>query len=251
MIGKNRILVRFILIGLFTVGLHAKRIDAQSDTSRLSISVRANVYHHAKKPVLQNLELRFLPAASWEVNISYDVIRKSQYKFSVFYERGSLPVRIDVNVPAYSHPDIEYELDFLFYYSQHPYNTLGVGYSLGIDQQWITVGLANRFYSTSRAENGITVHTTTGPVIDVLDCATRFNRNYFCPQATIGISGRIWKKIPSWNYEINFAFIPVEVIKGAFTFFPDDPNYVSSGNFQIPQSNISVGLLYRRVKRTP
>jgi hypothetical protein len=192
---------------------------------------------------------RFIPAPSWEVNISYDIIRNSNCKFSVGYQRGSLPVRYRVAIPAFSHPQIEYELDFPFYYTQHPYNTISCSFSFALKGQWLVVGLGNRFYESSTARTGITVHADNGDIIDVMDCESHFNRNSLCPQATIGISGCIWKKFPSWNYEVNVALAPIEVVNGSIIFFPEDPNLISSGSFSVGQSNISVGLLYRRVKR--
>jgi hypothetical protein len=238
-----------IVLVLLIVPMTFTRLDAQNDTSRLAISIRANVHWPIQRAELGNVQLRFFPAPSWEVNISYDFLRSSRVTWMISYQRGSLPVWMRVFVPAGLHPDIPYELNFPLYYAQHPYNSLGVGVRRTVGTKAISIHLANRFYSSSHAGAGIKVHLQPTQIINAFEADTRFSRRYFCPQLVLGLSGQIWHRIPSWNYEINIAIAPVRVVTGEYIFFQNDQALKSAGTFRVRQSNISIGLVYRRVKK--
>lgn len=246
--GRDKRVRQITLICLILL-ISSSHLMAQNDAGRWAFSVRSNVHWPIQKPELESVELRFLPAPSWEVNISYDFLRNSRVTWMISYQRGSLPVWMRVFVPAGLHPDIPYELNFPLYYAQHPYNSLGVGVRRTVGTQSLSIHLANRFYSSSHAGAGIKVYLQPTQIINAFEADTRFSRRYFCPQLVLGLSGQIWHRIPSWYYEINIAIAPVRVVTGEYAFFQNDQTLMSAGTFRVPQSNISFGLLYRRVKK--
>lgn len=247
LIGKRE--QRFFLTSVLILHMCIDHAHAQDSLVRWELSAKVCVFKTSAEPERGATSLRFLPATSGELTFSYIPIRRTRYEWLLTYCRGSLPVKYEVRIQGGLHPDIPGELDTKVRYVQHPYNTLGLGLRSKIWNVSLTVYFMNRFYARSHASSEIGYHTGSSARLQVYSSETETNRQMWSPQISISLSGHVYKKVPSWNYEIGFAFAPVNNIIGAYSFFPDDPALNRSGSLSVDGSFFSVGIIYRRVRR--
>jgi hypothetical protein len=224
---------------------------AQHNTTHWEIAIQGTIHPPIKSSLdIGTEKLKFLPCAGWNFRVGYKLGDTKKFEYFVYLTRGNTPYWSTIKLYQDKYPQLRDSWIEKFYIVHHPYFALGVYVNYVFKKSKnLSVYFGNRFYVSAVTSSSLTGYdAATLKGMTIFESETETNFHFFCPELNLAFSDRIWKRFPSWNYEVMVSFAPIKVVEGGYTFFPDYPDG-SLGYFKLQQSYFGVGVKYRRVAK--
>lgn len=193
---------------------------------------------------------KFLPAPHVSFSTKYYFYTADKHRIGLFISRGNTAYWIRILADNQDYPFCRSDLN-AYWLVNHTYWSTGLSVDFRFSNGMILdVSLANRWYISSGASIHINcILTGTYDRITAFYSRSVTYTHRICPEINIDLSKQLFKKLPSFSYTVGFSFAPLRNLDGVYEYFPNKTGYTSSGSFNIRQSYLSIGLVFRKVHK--